>query len=251
VNQRHYFLTTEEFFNKIDPAGINRKNNLLAQTKIPAKVLEKYASFGIEGIEAVLKNIQTEIDFGRSHFIWSRYPTFNQLVATLELAWPHLKFSKGFLYTARTAAFYASRLAAANGNYRTFLNDLLEREGNDETRAETIDKAFSALRTLEYWVPSVLGLIEMLALTAVDTRDMGVPNYQNYMAALESLFAHPLARSLDEFGLPAPLAAKILLRMKGVSSIEDAVGAIHMLKNNGPLADFLTPAERMILHYFE
>jgi hypothetical protein len=235
----------------LDAAGINRKNNLLSRTTIPPEILEKYASFGIEGIEAVLTAIQAEIDSGRSSFIWDRYPTFNQLVSTLDLAWSNLKFNKGFLYTARTAAFYASRLAAASGNYRLFLNDLISDEDDSEKRSEIIDKAFSALRTLEFWVPSVLGLIETLILTCVDTEEAGTPNYQNYMAALENLFSNPLARSLDEFGLPAPLASKILLRNKGISSIDDAVDTVHLLKNSSALADFLTPAERIILQYFE
>jgi hypothetical protein len=142
-------------------------------------------------------------------------------------------------------------LASANGSYRLFLNGLLGDEDDLEKRSEIIDKAFSALRTLEYWVPSILGLVEALILKCVDTGKYGAPNFQNYMAAVESLFSNPLARSLDEFGLPAPLASKILFRIKGVSSIEDAVSTVHMLKNSSPLADFLTPAERMILQYFE
>ena len=78
----------------------------------------------------------------------------------------------------------------------------------------------------------------------------GTPNYQSYIAALENLFSSPLARALDEFGLPAPLANKLLQRVRGVDSIDSAIEAVQMLKR-ASLSDFLTGAERLILDFFE
>lgn len=215
----------------------NRKEQIDRSSSLPIKILQRWSELGIDGLNNLAEEYQA-LDGGDSAALWRGFPDFEQLEATLELAWAHLHFEKHGLRSARQAAFYCNVLLKNQGRMQPFLKRLVHRSGLDAQ--SDIDLCFNFLRAAEYTLPQVLRAMNDVAGATLVIEPI---DYTAYAVGLQNWFLPHGIRALEELGVATPLALKIL--PGGISPDEDPETAIKRLR--GMASPVLSSAEMHLL----
>lgn len=214
-----------------------RKDQINRSSSLPIETLERWSEFGIDGLNNLFEEFQY-IDGANSDSVWRGRPSFEQLEATLGLAWTHLRFEKHGLRSPRQAAHFCSVLSRSRGQMRPFLSGLVK--GEKLEAQANIDLCFSFLRAAEYTLPQVLRAMNEVADAALVIEGV---DYSAYAVALQNWFLPHGLRGLEELGVPTPIALKVL--PQGIGEDEDPEQVISRLP--ALAATVLDPFEMQVL----
>jgi hypothetical protein len=214
-----------------------RKEQIRRSSSLPINILERWSEFGVDGLNNLADEYQ-DLDGRHSNVLWAGFPGFDQLEATFEVAWAHLRFEKHGLRSPRQAAHFCSVLAQTRGHIGPFMRRLVNGEGLEAQK--DIDLCFSFLRAAEYTLPQVLRAMNDVAEASllIDRVD-----YSAYAVALQNWFLPHGIRGLEELGVPTPISLKLL--PEGLLPEEDPENALSRLPELA--TSTLNDTEKMIL----
>jgi hypothetical protein len=144
---------------------------------------------------------------------------YERLAATLNLTWS-LFAKRSPIFSGKQAAFYASRLLQSQGNIKDFLARLTAEKEGEELQIE-LERAFRAVRSIEFFVPDVLRATEILVNHFCEIGEMPFVEYTTMAKMVESYFLPSNVKALEEIGIPTPIGVK-LVRMIGEQDSSDA-----------------------------
>lgn len=198
-----------------------RKEQINRSSSLPLETLEKWSEFGVDGLNNMADQYQS-LDGVRSDVLWRGFPSFDELQATFDLAWTHLRFEKHGLRSGRQAAFFCSVLSRFHGRIHPFLRELVK--GLRLEAQTNIDLCFSFLRAAEYTFPQVLRAMDEVANATLLVEGV---DYTAYAVALQNWFLPHGIRGLEELGVPTPIGLKVL--PEGLGEDEDPERVISSL----------------------
>ena len=222
----------------LTPFARQRKRAITDASELPPETLRRWAEFSVEGLSKLADSLISEIGKEDSLLLWKGVPDFNQVEACFEIVWSTLKFHKHDMRSARQTAFFASALRNA-GAIRPFINRFVKETGL--AAQPDIDRCFNFLRGAEYTFPQVLRALNDVIDALVGE---GMVDYRVYAQQLQNLFMPSGLRTLDEFGVPIPLAQKLKL-----GDAEDTFGTVREISiENSQSRNALSPFEIDLLN---
>ena len=209
----------------LTPFARQRKRAITASSSLPPEILQRWATFGVEALGNLSDFLADELEDGSSQLYWKGVPTFEQLEGTFEAVWGILRFPKHGIRSPRQLAYFANSLRLS-GSIREFMNRFVRGKGLQAQR--DIDLCFNFIRGSEYTFPQVIRALNDVIDSILGE---GAIDYRVFAQQLQSLFMAPGTRTLDEFGIPIPLARKLQ-----ISDAEDISGTLHELSGGSAAA---------------
>jgi hypothetical protein len=118
------------------------------------------------------------------------------------------------------------------------------------SRAEPDEAVEDVLDFLRHWpghlFPRLVMTLQAIIEDVLARYDLPTGEYGHYAAAVEAQFRPPVLTTLEEYGLPAPLALHLLRRLprlRGVSQLDDLLAELRRLRQ----VPGLTPFEQDML----
>lgn len=199
------------------------------------QLVRKNSGMPIEGQISLVREVASAKDMYRDVLCWSRFPTYDQLSATLGLGWQHLlrnTDSKGRVKTYKQLAFFTSKYFLSKSIYG-FIRALIL-NGNEEQEAISI--ALSLQRSwFQFKLPKMLITVSNLVEYVYGE---GACSYHYYAAQIEHGFLPPNLSDLVEYNIPVSLAKKIQKFVSEEDSLEEILHKIRSVNwsNLGLLA---------------
>jgi hypothetical protein len=146
-----------------------------------------------------------------SRLAWNGLPTYDQLTVACNFVW-ELTGYRGLQHGASSGRQLATRLSLMQ-SYRGEIGHLVVQQmGFSDMEAN--DAIEDVLDFLRHWTghifPRFLMVLESIAADVFSRYDLPVGSYGYYASSVEAQFQLPVLTTLEEYGLPAPLAERLL-----------------------------------------
>lgn len=182
-------------------------------------ILKKHASLGIEGQLTIVKLLEERLSNYEQLLIWSSFPTYDQLLTVLELAWDNLLKKDENKADIRSAA----QLAVLTQKYSSFqsisalINDTANSSywiKNHQDFQERIDKAtFYILNITRHWfdykLPKWLSVVSDLQDYVFSNNNIEPGDYSYYASSIEHGFLQTNLAALMEYDIPSSAIRKL------------------------------------------
>jgi hypothetical protein len=190
---------------------------------------------------------------------WSTpYPNYDQVSAIVGLIWEFLAPPGHTAHGATTPSqltFYTSKAASVDGAMKMLIREFIGEDERwwraNETVDDRIELAFDFARFwLNHHLPSLIAALDRIVREVQTRRKIEPCNFAPYAARVESGFMRPLLLSLEEYGLPAELAQRLL----GPSTqADDSLDALLALLGQVSIDDHpdLHPFEQDLVRRFQ
>jgi hypothetical protein len=222
----------------LTPFARQRKRAITEASILPAEVLQRWAEYGVEGLNTLADHLTDDLEDPDSPLYWKGMPSFDGLRAVFDAVWDKLDFSKHDMRTPRQLAHFANVLSR-NRAIRPFMDQLVDGEGL--AAQSDIDRCFNFLRGAEYTFPQVLRALNDVVDAIVGKSSA---DYRVYAQHLQNLFLPAGLRTLDEYGVPVPLVQKLEL-----PPTDDVQNTLQMLEDRQSTAIArLSSVERDLLY---
>lgn len=183
----------------------SRKRQIFSGSDVPEQIIKRYSAFGISALESLWLELSDLIDHGDNSLFWSGYPSFPQILQSMEFLWSRLDFDKHNIKSARQFAHFSNILRRSQ-SIKRFLENII---GPDDLDGD-IDLAFSFLRGAEYSFAEPLRLLEeVLNELTADNSDQNSADYGKFISDLVSWGLPERSKALEELGVPAPIIQKL------------------------------------------
>jgi hypothetical protein len=170
-----------------------------------------------------------------SRLAWAGSPTGDQLLATSELIWDYLIDNPAWQHgvaSARQLAFQIGRLRDG-GEPRA----LIEAELNNPWRQEhghSLDQIVDdVLDFLRHWpgheFPRLLHVVDRIQQTVLSARGLPTGDYSVFGAQVEALFMPAPLASLEEYGVPLQVAARLSASLQPNGDLDDLLAKLRSL----------------------
>ncbi|SEO14921.1 DEAD/DEAH box helicase [Mucilaginibacter sp. OK283] len=191
-------------------------NNLDEDLK---KVLRKNSSINIDGQLNIIALIEANIHQYRYLLNWTAYPTYDQILAVIDLAWNNLLKPGENKADIRSAAHLAvltikySQLKSVSALINDIINDpfYIERYPDQQTRINSM--AFFILNIVRHWfdykLPKWISVISDLQEYVLKKHNIPFGNYSFFASSLEHTFLPPSLAALMEYDIPVSAINKL------------------------------------------
>jgi len=232
---------------EIGHGGRQRLDDLLAETPVPAAVLEATPGVSIEHQLKLAGAIERLSDERAAALSWSSaYPGGEQISAVFDLVWQEI------LEGRRDRPFGAGSVAQLlvwislleQGDTRQLIAKQIEFYGDDKLDRTILAVLKFQRRGLTFEAPKWLTVVDRLQRVLLPRRGLDSGDYSAFLARIESLFLPAPLAALDEYGVPIELARKLSLRLGG-DELDAVLARLDSLDLD---AIDLDPFERRLLH---
>ena len=202
--------------------GLRRRDDLLADSGLPLRLLQRYASMGVDRLISTLTEVRGVLEREPNLLLWHGRPTNKQRKKVIEIAW------NNFLKSKATGAVSASQMALYAHQlwyFKTlpkFFNWFVD--NNRSRPVDAFDYALEFLRCCDFALPNSICAVQDIVNAAM-SRELA--DYTLYAKQLEDFFRPEWVRALDELGIPIPIGEKL----KGLISVEASIdGVVYRLR---------------------
>ncbi|MBN9890546.1 MULTISPECIES: DEAD/DEAH box helicase [Salipiger] len=218
-----------------------RREQILDRTPVPEDILARFGRYGITEIEAILEDILDLKSADDDRLLWNGVGSYKEIKASADMIWGRLNFNQHDVRSGAQFALLANRLNRNEALYDFITEGASEADqyGDIDTK---IDKAFNFLRGAEYSFVEPFHLVQELVNYAFGE---GACDYSKFVGDLASWGLPGRLKSLEEFGVPAP----IVQRIEHYLNPEDADESLAIIRRMMDSEEVLEPVERLILSY--
>lgn len=214
--------------------GVQRRDDLLLSSGLPMRILQRYASMGVENLLQALEEIELILDENPKLLVWHGIPSADQRKKVIELAWNHfLKNTTTGAKSAAQLAYYASQLSRIS-TFPKFFRWFVSTNNADDSDA--FDFALAFLRCCDFSLPNAICLVEELVnLASLE----GLADYRLYAKQLEDFFRPEWVRALDELGVPIPIGERFKGSFDPEAQLDEVVSKlVEMIELDSVPDDF-------------
>jgi len=191
-------------------------NNLEGDLKT---VLRKNSSINIDGQLKIVQLIEDNLSQYRYLLNWTNYPTYDQILLVIELAWNNLLRPGENKADIRSAAHLAvltikySQFKSVSALINDIINDpfYIERYPDQQIRINAM--AFFILNITRHWfdykLPKWISVISDLQEYVLKKHNISFGNYSFFASSLEHTFLHPNLAALMEYDIPVSAINKL------------------------------------------
>lgn len=229
----------------LTPVSADRLDPVWSQRYLSLETIKANAGIDPRGQIELAKHIATNLSTTRGLLAWQGLPKYEQLKASLELAWQY------FGTKSTTEVRSASQLTLKLWNYAkepNFQRQIALAIGSQ--KGEAADDAMEGfLDFARQWVsfraPRMLSSLERIQSEVFSRHQIKPGNYAFYCSKLESLFVSPVIVALDEYGIPMQLAERVVKQLNGPESLDKALDQLK--QRSARSFEGLTSFERSLL----
>ena len=199
----------------------------------------------VSGQKKILDQLSIDLKNIPELITWTRYPTYDQLVYSINLASKNLKKSgESMGFTTKKVAFLVSLYASKPEIMYLVVNEykyLSEHNFSNKTKKQLLDDAVRIIfqfqrHWLDYTLPKWFHVMNNLQEHACNKAGIRPGSYVYYASSLENDFVNPNLTFLTEMGLPRSAIVKIENNI--LTSLEDEVEIIDFIRKNISKMDF-------------
>lgn len=211
---------------ELNPAGLQRQDNLPGTAGLSATILREHGGLGVELLTTLRTRIIQMLAQKPDALIWAGYPTKDQRIAIAELALlvAHSRRDPTGIHTPRMVGWAWSQLQKIR-TLPKFLRWFTSTWFKDDKPAG-VDAAFQFMQACEFSFPRTISAVEAIVLHL--RADANV-DYGPFIVALESWFRPAWMKEVDEAGIPLPLAERLAPHLNNPTSRSDALSQIAAL----------------------
>ena len=229
----------------LTPVSADRLDPVWSQRYLSLETIKANAGIDPRGQIELAKHIATNLSTTRGLLAWQGLPKYEQLKASLELAWQY------FGTKSTTEVRSASQLTLKLWNYAkepNFQRQIALAIGSQ--KGEAADDAMEGfLDFARQWVsfraPRMLSSLERIQSEVFSRHQIKPGNYAFYCSKLESLFVSPVIVALDEYGIPMQLAERVVKQLNRPESLDKALDQLK--QRSARSFEGLTSFERSLL----
>jgi len=183
------------------------------------KVIKKNSGINIEGQLKIIELIEADLTGYRYLLNWTNFPTYDQLLAVLTLAWDHLLKPGENKADIRNAAQLSvltlkySRYKSVAAVINETINDAfwINRYPDNQIRIDTV--TFFILNITRHWfdykLPKWISVISDLQEYVLKKNNFPAGNYSFFAGSLEHGFLPPNLAALMEYDIPSSAINKL------------------------------------------
>jgi hypothetical protein len=205
------------------------------------QVLKKHSSISIDGQLAIVKQLESNLSGYAPMVNWTSFPTYDQLVSMIDLAWTFLLKpgeNKADIRSAAQLAFLTIKYARLQ-SISAIINDLVREQYWIDLYAEEqlrIDRVtFFVLNVTRHWfdykLPKWLSVISDLQAYVFGKSRYPSGNFSYFASSLEHSFLPPELSALMEYDIPYSAIIKLRKIVGSYKQPEDIVKAANSLSN--------------------
>lgn len=196
------------------------------QQVLGMETIQANSGFDPQGQIDLAIEIQGDLARATDKFGWSGYPTYDQLLATIELACKHLGFrSSSDVRSPKQLAFLVSKYAKNPSYQDQILGAIGNKTGLDADEALETFLDFTR-QWLSFRVPRLLSAVDRIQREVLNRYGKRPGSYAFYCSQLESLFMDPVVVALEEYGVPIQLGMRIVPQLGDLKSLDEAIEAL-------------------------
>ncbi|WP_161996155.1 DEAD/DEAH box helicase [Rhodococcus sp. YH1] len=226
-----------------------RMEAILNQTALSLKTIRKNRGLDpsrqISLAERLLGSDDSELEL----LSWSGAPTNSQARAVLQMAFEELlepSQRRGINFEMLWGQLQAVRIYGDN------FSELVDRQQRFARKGQTRSDVISAvLRFQRNWmgfvIPSMLRGFSAIQSEVLHVRGVSPGNYEYFLREIESVFQAPGLADLEEYGLPLPLARKLLNLGLAGSDVSELLDSLIRLGFDPHVQSRLDTVEQWIL----
>lgn len=182
-------------------------------------ILKRNASLSIDGQLKIIEAIEENIEEYSQLLGWTSYPTYDQLLAVIGLAWAHLLKRGENQADIRSAAHLTvltikySQLKSISAVISNLLNDnfWIAKYPNRQTRVNVV--TFFILNITRHWfdykLPKWLSVVSSLQEYVFKKHNLSFGNYTFFATSLEHSFLPTNMAALTEYDIPTSAISKL------------------------------------------
>lgn len=227
-----------------------RVREIQSDLTLPSDVLKNNVGIDPSLQIATAKAMEALSGREKSLLSWAGLPTSEQKDFTLTFAFRNVLRSSA--RAGMNPAMLLSKIRACETHARDFNSLVMSQMGHKwkgQTNDDLVEHMLNFRRNwLEFTVPSMLRVLQSIQNSVLHIRHgYAKANYEVFTQIIESSFLPPVIKKLDEFGLPEPVALKLL---SFASQEDDPRAFLHALgrfRRDPALIARTTPLERWII----
>lgn len=205
--------------NEVNENAKHRLDNFNVLADDLKEVIRKNSGINIEGQLKIIALIEANLPIYRYSLNWTAYPTYDQLLAVLDLAWNNLLKLGENKADIRNAAQLSvltlkySRFRSVAALINDTINDAfwIERIPDQQTRINTV--TFFILNIARHWfdykLPKWISVISDLQEYVLKKHNYASGNYSFFASSLEHGFLPPNLAALMEYDIPSSAINKL------------------------------------------
>lgn len=199
-------------------------------------VIQQNPALPIEGQLKIVEIIASNLDELHPLLSWRSFPTYEQLLEVIKLAWGNLlrpNESKGGIVSPAQLAVmtlqYAS-VRSVSGLISIQLNSDYWKNRHPVLQDRIDATAFNILNVTRHWfdykLPTLLCAVSNLQGYVFISNNRKPGDYRAFATQIEHSFLEPQFAGLSEYGIPRSAIVKIAKRMKGLRTVEEVLQAL-------------------------
>jgi hypothetical protein len=212
----------------LKPASKDRVDSILKQTDVSVELIRRHKSVEPDRLIALAIRLRSLPEYQRRLLAWSRTPKFDELAATCEVLWDELTTDRQRhgVFSGRQLAWKVFQLW--NEPFLSRVDQ--ELNGTPKYAAKSVDEAVERVLDFERaWANFELPRL-LRAFSDVRKEVLGGPGEYGFFAhEVENLFLGPYFMTLEEFGLPTQLTAKLTPYLQDTEGFDAMLAKLKML----------------------
>jgi len=182
-------------------------------------VLRKNSSVNIDGQLRIVQLLENNLNQYRYLLNWTAYPTYDQILLVIQLAWDNLLRPGENKADIRSAAHLSvltikySQFKSVSALINDIINDpfYIERYPDQQIRINAM--AFFILNITRHWfdykLPKWISVVSDLQEYVLKKNNIPFGNYTFFASSLEHTFLHPNLAALMEYDIPVSAINKL------------------------------------------
>ena len=213
-------------------------NNLSNELK---ELLKKNSGINIEGQQKIIADIESNISKYRNLLNWKSFPTYDQLSATIDLAWKHLLKpgeNKADIRSPQQLSFLTIKYSNLK-SISAIISDLVKESYWIELIPDEQDRinkmSFFVLNVTRHWfdykLPKWITVISDLQEYVLKKNKLPFGDYSFFAGNLEHGFLPPNLAALMEYDIPISAINKLKGLLKQDRTPEMHIAFVNQLSN--------------------
>lgn len=205
-----------------------RLSHILDQNKISIETIRQNKGIDPGRVIAAAESIHNSTDTERETFSWTGLPTSAEARAVLAMGFDTLlqpRQRRGMNFEMLWGKLQAAR--RASGNTREMIELQLPYKRPGQTNSDIVEDVLQFQRNwMGFTVPAMLRGMQSIQAELLPRYGIRAGNYEYYLREIEGLHMPQNVASLEEYGLPLPVAEKLIpfgLRGESVQAVLDSL----------------------------
>ncbi|MCI0687382.1 MAG: DEAD/DEAH box helicase [Sporichthyaceae bacterium] len=234
-------------WDELTPGSRDRVERFYRQDAVSLDAIRSAAGVDPQTVVDIAETLHEDPRRWSSQLAWGGRPTYEQLRTLCQFVY-RLSGTRGRRGGVSSADQLATRLdilRRSEGDVRTMVEAQME-----YSRAEPDEAVEDVLDFLRHWpghlFPRLVMTLQSITEDVLPRYGLPTGDYGHYAGAVEAQFRPPVLTTLEEYGLPAPLALRLLRhlpRLRGIAQLDDLLAELRRLRQ----IPGLTPFEQEML----